>query len=113
MEDRWTRLAELAAHGANVQPGQAVPADERRVEPLEQSGLGRAGEGDSRAAPVGQRQQTLRVPLGHVLEGARIGVLDSGPLQMRIEVDDVDELGAALVARGGHGPGESLLPELR
>jgi aminopeptidase len=24
MEDRWTRLAELAAHGANVQPGQIV-----------------------------------------------------------------------------------------
>ena len=24
MEDRWTRLAELAAHGANVQAGQIV-----------------------------------------------------------------------------------------
>src|SRR5438093_1126815 len=24
MEDRWTRLASLAVHGANVQPGQTV-----------------------------------------------------------------------------------------
>src|SRR5664279_5504462 len=24
MDDRWTRLAELAVHGANIQPGQIV-----------------------------------------------------------------------------------------
>ena len=62
---------------------------------------------------VREREQAFAVPIRHVVERLRIGVLDARALQVRVEVDDVDELRAAAVRRGGDGTCQFLLAERR
>ena len=56
---------------------------------------------DARAVLLGVLEHTFAIPLGNEVERVRVGVLDPHALQVRIEVRDVDELGAALVGRLG------------
>jgi hypothetical protein len=46
-------------------------------------------------------EHTLAMPLGNEAERVRVGILDPHALHVRIEVHDVDELGATLVGRLG------------
>src|SRR5919197_1504383 len=55
--------------------------------------------GDARTVLLGVLEHTFAIPLGNEAERVRVGVLDTHALQVRIEVRDVDELGAALVGR--------------
>ena len=83
-----------------------VLAGEARVEIVESVRSVDADERDARAVPVGMREHAPAVPLGHEGERVGVGMLDPGALDVRIEVVDVDELGAAVVGgrRRRHAP---------
>ena len=80
-----------------LQRGHQVLARARRIEPGEAAGLHRGMEHDPRAVLVAERQLALGPPRGHELERVLGGVLDPDPLDLGVEVDRVDEAGAAAV----------------
>ncbi len=80
---------------------QHVLAEERLVEAVHHVRRGQATHRDARAILLGVLEHTLAKPLGNEVERLRVGVLDAHALHVRIEVRDVDELGAALVGRLG------------
>ncbi len=62
------------------------------VESLKGRRVGRPGENDPRRAHAAELQHAFSVPGRDEIERVRIGELDAGPLDVRIEVGDVDEL---------------------
>ena len=74
------------------QDGQPVAAGQLGVETVEQPGCGRAGDRDPGAASLGVLQQPLPVPGRNELDRRPGRVGDPGPLHVRVEVGDVDEL---------------------
>ncbi len=89
-----------------------VAPGESRVEPVEQLRGGRAGRAHACAPLVGVRDHPPPVPRGHEAERLGIGRLDPCPLDVRVEVPDVDEPRAAVVGLGGDRTRERLVPEL-
>ena len=95
-----------------LQRREAVAADARGVEVLHQAGRDRTGEADARGADLTQREQALAVPVGDEVEVLLARVLDAHALDPRVEVLDVDELGAAAVCALRDRPDQVLLAGL-
>ena len=79
--------------------------------PSSASGETTPREADPRGAALGELEQPRAEPRRDVVERVDVGVLDPGALDVRVEVEDVDELRAAPVGGRGDRPGELLLPE--
>ena len=77
--------------GGLLQPGQPVAAEHGGVEPGEDVRIDDAGERDPRVAALGQLLDAVPVPGRHEPERLGVGVLDPRPLDVRVEVGDVDE----------------------
>jgi hypothetical protein len=67
--------------------------------PIHHVRRGHATHRDARAILLGVLEHTFAIPLGNEVERVRVGALDAHALQVRIEVRNVDELGAAVVRR--------------
>ena len=108
------QFVEAVAHDRSqlLDPRQHVPADEVGIEAREGIDEGDAGDRDAGAAQLGVAQHPLAVPRRDERQRVGVGVLDPGPLELRVEVVDVDEPGAPVVGGGGDRPRKRLLPEL-
>jgi hypothetical protein len=88
-----------------------VAAEAVRVEVVVEMRLSRAAERDRRAALAAELQRALAVPRWDVVEHLVCGVLHARLLQVRVPVDDVDELRAALVCTRGDRARQLLFSE--
>ena len=110
--DRPVRRAVVDDLAGLLERREAVAADARGVEVLEQAGGDRAREADARGADLAEREQALAVPVGDEVEVLLARVLDAGALDPGIEVLDVDELGAVAVRARRDGADHELLARL-
>ena len=92
--------------------GEEIAAGAGRVEPLERAWRMRTRERDACGMLVGEVEQALAHPRGHVVQRVLDSVHDPFALDPPVEVEDVDVLGPAFVGTTRDLPGDLFLADL-